>query len=153
MHEGEHTTANRPLADDLGFLLSRASGVVARAASSGLAPLGLRVRSYSVLALAADHEGGVTQRSLAELVGLDPSQVVSLVDGLQERGLVDRKPDPGDRRNKLVTVTEQGRALRAQAARNVAEQDDRCFAHLPEQQLDQLREMLRGIAFPQGGGR
>ena len=149
----EAETANQPLTDDLGFLLSRASAVLARAASTALAPLELRVRSYSVLALAADHDGGITQRSIAALVGLDPSQVVSLVDGLQERGLVDRTPHPGDRRNKLVTVTERGRELRSRAQDSVAEQDGRCVAHLPEQQLDQLRAALRSIAFPGDGGR
>jgi MarR family transcriptional regulator, organic hydroperoxide resistance regulator len=141
-------TANRPLADDLGFLLSRASGVVARAVSRTLAPLGLRMRSYSILALAAENRDGVTQRQLAAIVGLDPSQVVALVDELEERGLVVRAADSNDRRTKLVKVTDEGRRLHAEAARQVAERDERHFDRLPRKQRDELREMLRQIAFP-----
>lgn len=141
-------SAETPLTDDLGFLLSRASGVVARSVSKALAGLGLRVRSYSVLALAVEHEPGITQRALAKLVGLDPSQVVALVDELQDRGLVERAADPNDRRNRLVRPTGEGRRVFAEAHRLVTEQDDRHFAQVPPEQLAAFRAVLRQIAFP-----
>ncbi|WP_433868876.1 MarR family winged helix-turn-helix transcriptional regulator [Saccharopolyspora sp. CA-218241] len=136
-----------PLTDDLGFLLSRASGVVARSASKALAPLDLRVRSYSVLALVVEHRG-IAQRRLAALVGLDPSQIVALVDELQDRGLVVRAADPQDRRNKLVTATEDGVRLHGEARDRVAERSDRHFAGLPAERTRELREALQHVAFP-----
>lgn len=141
-------SAERPLTDDLGFLLSRASGAVARSVSAALGPLGLRVRSYSVLALAVEHDTGVTQRSLAAVVGLDPSQVVALVDELQDRGLVERAADPNDRRNRLVRPTAEGRRVFAEAHRLVTEQDDRHFAQVPPERLEAFRDVLRRVAFP-----
>src|SRR5689334_10970305 len=63
------------LNDDVGFLLTRASGLVVRATNAALADVGLRVRQYSVLALADDTADGISQRDLAEALGLDPSQV------------------------------------------------------------------------------
>ncbi|MHA6804758.1 MarR family winged helix-turn-helix transcriptional regulator [Salinifilum ghardaiensis] len=141
-------SANSSLAEDLGFLLSRASGVVARSASDALAPLGLRVRSYSVLALAGEEEGGVTQRRLAALMGLDPSQVVALVDELEGRGLVTRAPDPVDRRNKLIVATEEGHRVRGEAQQRVDGAQEDHFARIPQQHLEQLRGVLQQIVFP-----
>ena len=105
------------LTRDVGFLLSRASGLVARSAHAALAEHGLRVRQYSVLSLAADAPGGISQRDLAAVLGLDPSQVVLLVDELTAAGLVERKPSPTDRRARLVVATTQGRQVLRPAMR------------------------------------
>ncbi|RCW45958.1 DNA-binding MarR family transcriptional regulator [Halopolyspora algeriensis] len=142
-------STNHPLAEDLGFLLSRASGVVARSASASLAPLGLRVRSYSVLAFAGEDSAGVTQRRLAALMGLDPSQVVALVDDLESSGLVTRAPDPTDRRNKLIIATEKGHRIREEAQQRVDRAQSGHFDGVPQQHLEQLRSMLRRIAIPE----
>jgi DNA-binding MarR family transcriptional regulator len=107
------------LTDDVGFLLSRASGLVVRASNAALAGHGLRVRPYSVLLLACDAEEGMSQRELADVLGLDPSQVVLLVDELTGAGLVERRVSSTDRRTKLVTATPAGRAVRDAAARDV----------------------------------
>ncbi len=104
------------LTDDVGFLLSRASGLVVRGANAALEEHGLRVRQYSVLCLAADTVEGVSQRDLAGTLGLDPSQVVLLVDELQTAGLVERRPSPADRRTRLVVATGRGREVRESAA-------------------------------------
>lgn len=140
-------STHRPLAEDLGFLLSRASGVVARSVSEALEPLGLRVRSYSILAFASDDDTGVNQRRLATLMGLDPSQIVALVDELEQRDLVSRGPDPGDRRNKLVAATADGRKLRTEAQLRVERAYGAYFDRVPQDRLDELRSTLRRIAF------
>ena len=108
------TTDERRLTDDIGFLLSRASGLFVRATNAALASYGLRVRSYSVLLLACEATEGVSQRDLAEVLGLDPSQVVLLVDDLAASGLVTREPSVNDRRTRLVSATAAGRTLRAE---------------------------------------
>jgi DNA-binding MarR family transcriptional regulator len=104
------------LTEDLGFLLARVSAQVTRATNAALAEAGLRVRQYSVLALASDTPGGVTQRDLAQLLGLDPSQVVTLVDELAAAGLVSRSAPAADRRTRVVAATEAGRQARECAA-------------------------------------
>ncbi|GAA5126327.1 MarR family winged helix-turn-helix transcriptional regulator [Haloechinothrix salitolerans] len=139
--------ANGGIADDVGFLLSRASGVVARSVNKALAPLGLRVRSYSVLLFACEWTPGITQRQLASVMGLDPSQIVALVDDLEQRDLVTRMPDPADRRNKLITATDEGYQLRDEALRRVEDAHASHFEHLSPAQLDDLRRMLHQIVF------
>ena len=82
------------LTEDLGFLLARVSGDVVRATNAALAEEGLRVRQYAVLLLACDSRRGASQRAMARILGLDPSQVVTLVDELAQAGLVERRPAP-----------------------------------------------------------
>lgn len=134
------------LSDDLGFLLSRVSGIVVRATNAALAEESLRVRQYSVLTLACESEGGMSQRALATLLGLDPSQVVALVDELVDAGLVERRPDPADRRTRLVVATAAGRRKRADAAVRAATGLQESLQPLSEQDRATLRELLSRVA-------
>jgi len=134
-----------PLTDDLEFLLSRASGVVVRATNAGLAEHGLRVRQYSVLVLACETADGVSQRALATVLGLDPSQVVLLVDELTAAGLVERRPDPADRRTRLVVATAAGRRVRGLAGTAAAAAVESPMALLDEADRQVLRELLTRI--------
>lgn len=140
--------ATAALADDLSFLLARANALSLAAGNTALAPLGLKVRSYSVLALAADDGARPTQRELAEFLRLDPSQVVALVDDLQRRGLVERRPDPSDRRANVVIVTDEGRALHGRAVAAAAAAEHELHAGLDQHERAQLAALLRRIAFP-----
>src|SRR3954468_9839354 len=116
----EEITDMAALNDEVGFLLTRASGLVVRATNAALADVGLRVRQYSVLVLADVSADGISQRDLAEVLGLDPSQVVALVDELAAAGLVERRPSPTDRRAKLVAATAHGVRLRRRADERAA---------------------------------
>jgi DNA-binding MarR family transcriptional regulator len=138
------------LTDDIGFLLSRASGLVVRASNAALAGHGLRVRPYSVLLLACDTEEGLSQRELADVLGLDPSQVVLLVDELVTAGLVERRPSPTDRRTRLVVATDAGRVARARAGVDVDATLTRQLAELTAGEQLLLRELLTRLV---AGGR
>ena len=133
--------------DDASFLLARANAFSLSTGNAALAALGLRVRSYSVLALAASGRRP-SQRELAELLRLDPSQVVALVDELQRRGLVVREPDPADRRANVVIATDDGAALQIEAAAAVADGRERLLTGLAPAEREQLTALLRRIAFP-----
>jgi DNA-binding MarR family transcriptional regulator len=133
------------LADDVGFLLSRASGLVVRATNEALAPGGLRVRQYSVLVLACQAGEGISQRDLAAELGLDPSQIVLLVDELARVGLVERRPSPLDRRTKLVAATSSGRRLRRRAAVDAASAVGQQLSVLSTGEQDTLRSLLQRV--------
>ena len=136
------------LGDDLSFLLARANALSLAAGNVALAPHGLRVRSYSVLALAAADSAQPTQRELAEFLRLDPSQVVALVDDLERRGLVERRPDPSDRRANVVLATDAGRAVFAAAQAAARESERMTHASLDDDEHAQLTALLRRVAFP-----
>ncbi len=74
------------------------------------AGLDLNLSEASLLAFVEEF-GPLTQTRLAERLGLGRAATGSLVDGLEERGLVERQPDPDDRRVWLVTITPAGKDL------------------------------------------
>ncbi|MEU2006799.1 MarR family transcriptional repressor CouR [Rhodococcus sp. NPDC019627] len=139
---------SQALSDDMGFLLSRVGGMVLGAVNKALVPVGLRVRSYSVLVLACERAEGVNQRRVAATMGLDPSQIVGLVDELEERGLVVRTLDPSDRRNKLIGATDEGRRLLGEAKIRVDAVHVTYFDRIPEKVRAVMRDALQEIAFP-----
>lgn len=136
------------LSDDLSFLLARANAISLAAGNAALAAHGLKARSYSVLLLSAG-EARPSQRELAEFLRLDPSQVVSLVDDLQARGLVERRPDPADRRANVVVATEAGRQVAADARETARRAEQQVHGQLTRDQRETLTELLRVLAFPE----
>jgi DNA-binding MarR family transcriptional regulator len=136
------------LSDDLSFLLARANAISLAAGNAALAAHGLKARSYSVLLLTTD-EARPSQRELAEFLRLDPSQVVSLVDDLQSRGLVERRPDPADRRANVVVATEAGRAVAAAARETARRAEEQVHGQLTRDERQTLTELLRVLAFPE----
>lgn len=129
---------------DLAFLLARANAVSLARANAALGELGLKARAYSVLALAASG-ARPTQRELSDFLRLDPSQIVSLVDGLAERDLVRREPDPNDRRVNVVVATETGEALHREAYRMAEAAEEETFAGVEPERRREIAALLRGV--------
>ncbi|HEY0937868.1 MAG TPA: MarR family transcriptional regulator, partial [Trebonia sp.] len=95
-----------------------------------------RVKSLLWLA-----EGPLTLGGLAEAVGVDAPYATLIVDRLEQRGLVDRQPDPEDRRRKLVTLTPAGREAVTRVHR-IQRQPPPAFGRLTPAELDTLEELL-----------
>ena len=136
------------LSEDLSFLLARANAISLAAGNAALAVHGLKARSYSVLLLTTD-DARPSQRELAEFLRLDPSQVVSLVDDLQSRGLVERRPDPADRRANVVVATDAGRRLAAAAGETARRAEEQVHGQLRREERQTLTALLRVLAFPE----
>jgi len=91
-----------------------------------------------------DDEGGLRMSDLAESWGCDASYVTTLADGLQERGLAERRPHLTDRRVKTIVLTPEGRAKR-QRALELLSQPPSAFASLSSTEQRQLRDLLRKL--------
>lgn len=130
------------ISTDIGFLVAklRAAGSVIN--NAALAEFGLKERSYSVLALACG-DLGPTQRELAEFLSLDPSQIVALIDELEQRSLVERRPGISDRRQKLVAATAAGRTLHLAARKAARAAEARHLSMLTAAEVASLRSILR----------
>jgi MarR family transcriptional regulator, lower aerobic nicotinate degradation pathway regulator len=100
----------------IGPLLRLAQRRAARTFAEALRPLGIEGRHYGVL-LNLDALGPLSQRQLIDLTGSDKSAMVRTVDDLEARGLAVRRPSPADRRAHAVRMTDEGRALFADASR------------------------------------
>lgn len=130
------------MTDDVVILLARASSAALRAAHAALEPYGLRARHYATLRLAAAGQG-IAQRQVAAVLGLDPSAVVALVDDLEKRRLVRRRTAPGDRRTRLITLTEAGLDLVAETSDIAQLVQARVMANVPESRRGEFVAMLQ----------
>ena len=86
-------------------------------------------------------EGPLSLSGLAEAVGVDAPYATLIVDSLEERGLVERQPDPADRRRKLVSLTPAGREAVAQVLRIQLEPPPG-FGSLSAAELDTLEKLV-----------
>jgi DNA-binding MarR family transcriptional regulator len=82
---------------------------IRRAYETRLAPLDLNLSQASILGFLAN--GPTSQTQVASSLGIGRAAAGSIVDTLEKRGLVERQPDPNDRRVWLVAVTKAGAAL------------------------------------------
>lgn len=129
------------LTDRIAFLLQLALARAQAMGEQALAELGLSGREYGVLAVLQTGSPAAQHRVGAAL-GIDRTSTMTLLSGLQARGLLRREHAPGDRRAYTVTLTEAGESLRARAADLLADCDDRFLAPLPPGQRDDLRTAL-----------
>jgi DNA-binding MarR family transcriptional regulator len=66
---------------------------------------------YSVL-VALDRSAIRTQAALADAIGADKTRIIAILDELQDKGLIERMPDPEDRRARLLAITRDGRRVK-----------------------------------------
>jgi DNA-binding MarR family transcriptional regulator len=131
------------LGENIGFLAARFSYFAAKIARDALSPLDLSTRLYSVLELASTGSG-MSQREIGRTLCLDPSNVLRLVDQLDERGLVERVRDAGDRRVTIIRATVPGRDLAATAADALADGYATVLDELtPTERVDATRLLAR----------
>lgn len=103
----------------LAFLLSQVGIHAARRFSERIAEVDLHPPLFRVLNL-VDAAEGRSQQAIGEAIQVPPSRMVALVDELEQRGLVERRPNPGDRRVRALYLTRKGRTTLARG-REIAE--------------------------------
>ncbi|HPZ69535.1 MAG: MarR family transcriptional regulator [Actinomycetales bacterium] len=130
--------------EDVVVLLARASGAALRTANAALEPFGFRARHYATVKIAAEG-GGVPQRQIGAVLGLDPSAVVALVDDLESLGLVQRQPDPDDRRTRLVSPTTAGLAMLEAVSPVVGRVQERSMGGLTATERETFLHLLRRV--------
>ena len=139
---GEDGPASLPsdLAIWTSFLLWRTTSLAQEHIRETLASFGLRIPHNTVLTLLMS--GPRTQVSLSDLTQTDRKTMVTLVDDLEQMGLVIRKVHPQDRRAHHVTLTAEGNALLERVYREVTATDTTFFAPLSSAEQAQFRSML-----------
>ena len=128
--------------------LHRASRAVVE---QGLAEVGLNLREYLVLTHVEDLRHG-SQQEVADRAHLDRSDLVKVLDGLEQQALVTRKRDPTDRRRHVLALTAAGRRTLQRANRASELATGRAFAALTEQELRTLHRLaLKALGQDQAG--
>src|SRR5215471_4511827 len=135
--------------EDFAYLLVQLGFHLAREFGDRLAPLGLEPRHAGMLVRLAANEG-LSQQALGELIGLNPTRMVFLVDELQQRGLVERRRNTADRRSYALYLTPQGRDMLRQIQASGNRHQDETGASLTQAERIQLASLLRRLATEQG---
>lgn len=130
-----------------GALLVIAARTGQERAKARLTPLGLSVQTCGVLNLLAD-EGPLSQQAIGEMLGIDRTTMVDLVDELERARIVRRERNPHDRRSYAVTLTPQGKVKQKRAARAFDAAVDDFFAPLSPAEREQFAGMLRRLLVP-----
>ena len=131
------------------FLLVQLGTYVARQFAEQLAPLGVEPRHVGMLTRLAANEG-LSQQAVGELIGLNPTQMVFLVDDLEDRGFVERRRNPADRRSYGLFLTDSGRDMLAKVQAEARAHQAALGAPLSAAEQEELTSLLRRLAAGQG---
>ncbi|RMI34140.1 MarR family winged helix-turn-helix transcriptional regulator [Nocardia stercoris] len=133
----------------VGFLLAQVGAHAAAHFAAGIAPLDLTPPQAGLLRMLIVQPGR-SQRELADALGMPPSRFVKFADTLEQRGLIERRPNPDDRRLHALYLTESGTALLSRLAVAARENEEALCRSLTPDERAQLASLLGRLATDQG---
>ena len=138
-------TVPTSLADFLPYLLSITSNAVSdRIADAYRAHFGLKIPEWRVMAVLGD-KGAATQRVLVEATRMDKVAVNRACRGLEERGLLTRKPNSADGRSHHLGLTAAGEKVYRAIMPMALQMESRLFSGLSASERGLFKEMLERI--------
>ncbi|MBB4760793.1 MarR family winged helix-turn-helix transcriptional regulator [Amorphoplanes digitatis] len=129
---------------DLAAMAARLARSLVAAERPVLAAHDVSMWGYVVLGALAD-EPMRTQAALARAIGADKTRIIGTLDELQERALIEREPDPDDRRVRLLRLTPAGRHLYAAVRADIRAGEERLLAGLAEADRRTFLRVLRRL--------
>ncbi|MGN6187257.1 MAG: MarR family winged helix-turn-helix transcriptional regulator [Conexibacter sp.] len=133
------------LAQYSGFLLNWVAARSRMRFAAALADSGLHLREFAALNIVAA-KPGLTQHELAAASEIDASTLVATLDGLEQRGLAERRVQPQDRRKRAIHLTSEGEAA-LRGGRAIAKRlGDELFGALDADERRQFELLLRKLA-------
>lgn len=138
-------TSFGPMADELGFHLRRAQvAAFKHFAQTVTAAEGITPGLYGMLQVIANNSG-LTQSRLAEVMEVDRSSIVKVVNALEDKGLIRRDAAPNDRRSYHLRMTAEGKLALRRIEEAVAQQDREFAAGLSEDARKLLITLLKRL--------
>jgi DNA-binding MarR family transcriptional regulator len=135
----------------LAFLLSQVGAHTSRRFAQRLAALDLHPPLFRVLNV-IDAAEGRSQQSIGGAIQAPASRMVAIVDELEQRGLVERRPHPSDRRIRALHLTDEGRKVLARARKIAIEHEEELTREMSAGDREQLIALLQKIVEQQGIG-
>lgn len=148
-NEKERPRPSGPQQPGAAFLITQLGTHAAGLFAQALAPLDLTPPQAGLLRVLAV-DPGRSQRALADALGMPQNRFVAFVDALEERGLVERRKNPEDRRLHALYLTPKGLSLLAKVRDVGMAHERRLLQSLTEDEHRQLAALLRRIADQEG---
>jgi DNA-binding MarR family transcriptional regulator len=133
-----------PLHDRLGYLLKHLQLAFSEVHRAALAQLQVNGRELAVLVVLGSPDP-LSQQNAAGRLGVDRTTMVDLVDGLEQKGLVERRPDATDRRRNIVTLTDEGRRVLREGSQASARAELQFLSALNPTEANQFRSTLQRL--------
>jgi len=128
----------------IGFLLSQVGIYASHRFAQRIGEVDLHPPLFRVLNM-VDAAEGQSQQSIGEAIGAPASRMVAIVDELEQRGLVERRPHPGDRRIRALHLTGDGRRLLARGRKVAAEHEEEMTRGMSDADRRRLTALLQKI--------
>ena len=138
-------TLPRELVASPAFLLARLGFEIKARSIVEFGELGFTPYHFSVLAL-LEEGARATQATIADALRLDRSQLVGMLDSLEERGLIERHRDPHDRRRQAVSLTPSGKKALVSLRAIITRLEKEFLAPLAAQEREELHGLLLRLA-------
>jgi len=129
----------------INFLLTKAQQTVYQSFKARLAEFDVTPVQYGILACLWENDGQAPSQ-IAGSLNLDSSTITGLLDRMENKGFLQRKPDPQDRRALRVVLTEAGQKLRLPLEKAVDECNLLVMEQLAEAEQKELKMLLHKIA-------
>lgn len=126
---------------NLGFLVAKAKQLLSDELDVALRDSGLQIRHFAVLSLIR-RRAGLRQTDLCEVLGVDRTTMVKVVDDLEGAGLLRREPHAADRRAHALQMTEAGEQWHSRTLVPVMDHEQQFLAPLSPGERALLQEML-----------
>jgi DNA-binding MarR family transcriptional regulator len=131
--------------DDLGAMFARITRRLIAAERPLLARHGLSMWAYIALSQVVRAPAG-TQLELARAIHYDKTRLIALLDELERDGLLTRRPDPADRRARVIEITAEGRRRHAAARASIRAMEEDVLAGLDDDRRAALLEALAELS-------
>ena len=143
-HGYDEVMEAQPLFEHPACLITQLSAHVQEELAEQLAPLGIQPRHFGMLSLLVEQDG-LSQLQLSKPLSVHRNVMVGLVDELEERGLVERRRHPVDRRAHAVHLLPAGRELHAKAEALVSEFESRLLGGLDAAEAQVFTSLFKRV--------
>jgi DNA-binding MarR family transcriptional regulator len=134
-----------PLPDLIGYMVRRAQVTAFQDFNRSFAGTDIRPADYGALIIIA-HNPDLTQSAVGEALGIKRSNLVPLVERLEKRGLIQRKPAAADRRAYALTLTDEGTSVLKSLDAKRARHEARLRNQVGDERVADLIDMLHRLA-------
>ena len=133
------------------LLIAQLARGTRRRIEQAVAPAGLRPREFLVLQHLRER-GPTAQQTLTEPIGVDATNLVAVLNSLEDAGLIERSRDRADRRRAIIALSDAGRQLLADSDRALCHIDDEILAPLSPAERQTLNALLAKALTNMGAG-